>query len=84
MDERQVTDCFICGGETARQMVTAEHWWGDDMMLFEHVPADVCRQCGERYYGAEVALRMDRLHRQPPSTGRTVAIRIYDLAAEAA
>ena len=83
MDERQVTDCFICGGETARQMVTAEHWWGDDLMLFEHVPADVCRQCGERYYGAAVALRMDRLHRQPP-TDRTVAIRIHDLAAEAA
>lgn len=74
-----ITRCYFCGGSTRRVAVTAEHWWGGELALFEHVPADVCQQCGERYYDAIVVGELDR-RRQAHTAGHTVAVPLYDFA----
>ena len=56
-----VTRCYLCGGRTAKKLVTAENWWGDELALVEHVPAWVCESCGEAYFDAETCkLRIPR------------------------
>ena len=74
-----ITRCYFCGGPTSRGLVTAEHWWGGELALFQHVPADVCQQCGERYYDAETVGRMDEL-RQRVRPEQTVAVPVFDLS----
>jgi YgiT-type zinc finger domain-containing protein len=73
-----ITRCYFCGGSTSRELVTAEHWWGGELALFQHVPADVCQQCGERYYDAETVGRMDE-QRQRKRPNKTVAVPVFDL-----
>ena len=67
MDSRTVTRCYLCGGETERQLVTAENWWGEAVSLVEGVPADVCQQCGETYFDAATCRVLDQLRREPPA-----------------
>jgi YgiT-type zinc finger domain-containing protein len=55
-----VTRCYFCGGETARQLVRAENWWGGELALVENVPAWVCQVCGEKYYDADTVEREPR------------------------
>jgi hypothetical protein len=43
------------------------------------VPADVCQQCGERYYDAETVEQMDEL-RQRVRPEQTVAVPVFDLS----
>ncbi len=83
MDARMVTRCLLCGGETARQLVTAENWWGHDLTLVESVPADVCQQCGEQYFDVETCRALDRLRREPPPAERTITVPVYAFAGAA-
>ncbi|HEV7216932.1 MAG TPA: YgiT-type zinc finger protein [Chloroflexota bacterium] len=52
---------------------------GGELTLFQHVPADVCQQCGERYYDAETVEQMDEL-RQRVRPEQTVAVPVFDLS----
>jgi YgiT-type zinc finger domain-containing protein len=74
-----ITRCYFCGGPTARQSVTAEHWWGGELALFAHVPADVCQQCGERYVDATTVETLDR-RRQERAAQQTLAVPLCDFA----
>ena len=75
MERQKVTRCYLCGGQTALQRVTAENWWGDQLALVEDVPAWVCEQCGEQYFDAETSRQLDRLWDQPPR--RKVQVPVY-------
>ncbi len=44
--------CDFCGGKTARRRVRKHHWYKHKLYLVENVPAEVCRDCGERYFHA--------------------------------
>lgn len=68
--------CYLCGGATEHRLVTAENRWGDQLALVEHVPAWVCRDCGEAYFEAETCVQLDRLRQAPPSPRRTVEVPI--------
>lgn len=76
--------CYFCGGQTEEKLVTDLYAEDELYLAVENVPADVCRQCGERYYTGEV---MDRIlsltreakeHRVP---GRRAEVIVCDLAA---
>lgn len=46
--------CYFCGGETEACLVTDLYAEGSLYLAVEDVPAEVCRQCGERYYSPRV------------------------------
>ncbi|MGI8550174.1 MAG: type II toxin-antitoxin system MqsA family antitoxin [Dehalococcoidia bacterium] len=83
MDPRMVTRCFLCGGETARQFITAENWWSEAVLLAEGVPADVCQQCGEAYFDTEICRALDQIRRTLPAVARTVEVPVYAYAGAA-
>ncbi len=79
--------CYFCGGQTEPALVTDLHSEGSLYLAVENVPADVCQQCGERYYTPEVTKRLlaltDRLreHAAVGVPGQRTEFTVCDLAA---
>ena len=44
--------CEFCGGNTAKKKVKRQHWLRDHLYIVENVEAEVCTECGERYFHA--------------------------------
>jgi len=53
--------CYFCKGQVTKQRVSADFRWGNELVVIEDVPAGVCEQCGEKYFGAEVYKEMERI-----------------------
>ena len=53
--------CYFCKGKTEIKNVDVDFRWGDKLFVVKNVPVEVCNQCGERYYSAEVSKKLDNL-----------------------
>ncbi len=53
--------CEFCGGETASKKILKMHWFQKKLYLIDDVQAEVCRECGERYYHATTLDAIDQL-----------------------
>lgn len=71
------TLCAVCGGELHETTITHEERRGDQLSLFQNVPARVCTACGEIWIDDEVLQQIDRLiaHGVPV---RQVETPVYD------
>ena len=54
-------NCEFCGGTTVRKKVRKQHWLHKKLFIVENVQAEVCSECGERYFHATVLDEIDRL-----------------------
>ena len=55
-DER----CELCEGELEQRQVLARFRHKRETINIDHIPAWVCKQCGEQYYDAPVYKHMER------------------------
>lgn len=46
--------CEYCDGQTKTKQVTKPHWLKGKLYIIEDVEAEVCQECGERYYHIRV------------------------------
>ena len=79
--------CYYCGGRTEPRLVSDLYAEDGVYLAVEHVPADVCRQCGERYYRPDVADHLVELTAQAMRSvvpGTRAQVLIYDFHAGAA
>jgi YgiT-type zinc finger domain-containing protein len=53
--------CEFCSGQTVKKRVRKAHWHSGKLYLVEDVEAEVCRECGERYYHATTLDAIDEL-----------------------
>lgn len=53
--------CHFCKGKTQIKNVDVDFRWGDQLFVIQNVPVEICSQCGERYYSAEVSKKLDKL-----------------------
>ena len=53
--------CEFCGGQTSQKKVSKQHWLRGRLYLVENVQANVCNECGERYYHAQTLDAIDRV-----------------------
>ena len=53
--------CEFCGGTAAKKTVKKQHWLKGKLYIVENVEAEVCTQCGERYFHAKTLDAIDRL-----------------------
>lgn len=51
--------CEFCGGETREKKVKRQHWLNKKLYIIENVSAEVCRECGERYFHAKTLDMID-------------------------
>lgn len=52
--------CEFCGGNTKKRKVKKQHWLQGKLYLVENVEAEVCSDCGERYFHAKVLDSIDK------------------------
>ena len=54
-------DCAYCGGEVVEQIQRVDYRVHGQLYILEGVPTGVCRQCGEMFFKAEVARKMEKV-----------------------
>ena len=52
--------CESCDGETRKKKVKKQHWLRGALYIIESVDAEVCTECGERYFHATTLDELDR------------------------
>ncbi len=69
--------CEYCDGPILEKQVTVHRQVKRNYYLFENVPAGVCKECGTRYYAANVLKRMEgSLHGQQEAS-RAVIVPVF-------
>jgi YgiT-type zinc finger domain-containing protein len=53
--------CQFCNSETHLKKVRKQHWFQGKLYIVENVDAQVCDECGERYFHATTLDAIDRL-----------------------
>lgn len=53
--------CEFCDGQTSTRKVRKHHWHRGKLYLIENVEAEICQECGERYYHARTLDHIDAL-----------------------
>ena len=51
--------CEFCGGNTKPKTVKRQHWLNKRLYIVENVQAEVCVECGERYFHAKTLDALD-------------------------
>ena len=59
--------CEFCGGKTKKKEVRRQHWFNKKLYIVENVSAQVCTECGERYFHAKTLDSIDNFlsHKHP-------------------
>lgn len=52
-------DCVYCGGEVTERLERIDYRFHGQLFILENVPTGVCNQCGEKYFKANIAKRME-------------------------
>ncbi len=52
--------CEFCGGKTTKKKVKRQHWLEGKLYIVGNVEAEVCKECGERYFHATTLDAIDR------------------------
>jgi YgiT-type zinc finger domain-containing protein len=71
--------CECCGGEIVEKRVTLHRKVKESYVLIENVPAGVCKQCGARYYAANVLKTVEESIRGRRKAERQVRVPVYSL-----
>jgi YgiT-type zinc finger domain-containing protein len=53
--------CEFCGSQTIKKKVKRQHWLHGKLYIVENVEAEVCSECGERYFHASILDEIDRV-----------------------
>lgn len=71
--------CAFCGGETKRKKVKRQHWLDKKLYIVENVNAEVCRECGERYFHAKTLDVIDEFLSQKHPVKAHIGVEIVSL-----
>jgi len=74
-----VKECYFCKGPLEEQRIQHIHRWGDQIIVFESVPAEVCQQCGEVYFSPEVLEMMDRAMLEDLEPKACISVPVFSL-----
>jgi len=69
--------CYFCKGMVSKQKVKVDFRWGEELVVIEDVPAEVCEQCGEKYLDADVYKEMERLAKGRAKPFRYTTVNVF-------
>jgi YgiT-type zinc finger domain-containing protein len=72
--------CYFCKGKVVRKKIRHVHHWGQQIFLFEDVPAEVCQQCGETYFSPSTLQAMDRVVLSRVKSKKRVSVPVFSLS----
>ena len=76
--------CEFCGGETRKKEVKRQHWLNKRLYIVENVSAEVCVECGERYFHAKTLDAIDDFLSQKHPVKARIDVEIVSLNQSAA
>jgi YgiT-type zinc finger domain-containing protein len=71
--------CEFCGGKTTKKKVRKQHWLHGRLYIIENVEAEVCRECGERYFHAKTLDAIDQLLEGEHPVKNTIQVEVINL-----
>ncbi|MCR4322152.1 MAG: YgiT-type zinc finger protein [Candidatus Aenigmarchaeota archaeon] len=71
--------CEFCGGQAVKKKVKRQHWLHGKLYIVENVNAEVCSECGERYFHAKVLEEIDRLLEKEHDVKERINVEIVSL-----
>jgi YgiT-type zinc finger domain-containing protein len=71
--------CEFCDGHTVKRKVTKQHWFKGRLYVVENVEAEVCVECGERYYHARVLDMIDHMLGRKHTVKETLEVEVVSL-----
>lgn len=80
--EKSVGTCFFCGGDLVEiTMANYDYRREGQLCVVKKLPATLCRQCDEKYIGADVGKRLNALIDAKKFSGSELAV-VIDYATE--
>jgi HTH-type transcriptional regulator / antitoxin MqsA len=73
--------CVFCGGTMVKRKVTFSYDDDEKHLIVEHVPAKVCKECGEKVYSPQVADELLRFANNEFEPVKRIEVPVYDFAA---
>jgi YgiT-type zinc finger domain-containing protein len=73
-------ECPVCHRAMTQALVCHVQSWHERVVVFEHVPADVCNRCGETLFTGAVVDRLNHLLWSMAPATRTIQASVYDLS----
>ena len=71
--------CEFCKGKTKTRKVKRQHWLHHKLYIVENVEAEVCLECGERYFHAKVLDELDRLLEAEHTVKKKIEVEVISL-----
>ena len=71
--------CEFCNGQTSKKKVTKHHWLDGRLYVVENVQAEVCTECGERYFHATTLDAIDAMLRGKHRVKDTLEVEVVSL-----
>jgi YgiT-type zinc finger domain-containing protein len=68
--------CDFCNSDTNRKIVRKQHWLQGKLYIVENVEAEVCPECGERYYHASILDKIDQLINSDHPVKETMSVEV--------
>ena len=78
----KIETCDFCGGKVMNDYRTIDFHYKRKLLIIENVPVNVCVECGEKYYNAEVWKQLEKIanSRITPKRKIVVPIKEYKVA----
>jgi YgiT-type zinc finger domain-containing protein len=71
--------CEFCHGQTRPKTVRRQHWKDGKLYIVENATAEVCTECGERYFHATTLDAIDRFLETAHPIKQTIAVEVVSL-----
>lgn len=71
--------CEFCDGKTVKKKVRMHHWLHGQLYIVENVEAEICRECGERYFDAKTLDKIDRLLESDHEVEDVISVEVVSL-----
>jgi YgiT-type zinc finger domain-containing protein len=72
--------CYFCKGKIINKKIKHIHHWGEEIVVFENIPAEVCRQCGEIYFAPQVLKFMDQAMKKVDKIERRIEVPVVSFS----
>jgi YgiT-type zinc finger domain-containing protein len=76
--------CEFCGGKTKTKNVIRQHWLKGELYIVEGVDAEVCLECGERYFHAKTLDAIDSHLSGKHPVKRTINVEVVSMGEQMA
>ncbi len=71
--------CEFCENNTIKTRVRRQHWLNGKLYIVENVEAEVCPECGERYFHAKTLDAIDSMLKKKHEVKQYINVEVVSL-----